>query len=398
MKIESSVELKKVHAKDIVEYLRKNKDCTKKLMTKELGFSFATISNICNELRERGYIREAVLDDVKVVGRNPMEISLNYENLLCLCLDLTVSESIRAAVMDYGRNMVYSEDFAYPGDSGAKQVVEVCREIYEQHILRKISPGQIIGVGVAVPGIFERKSRNIVSSEIEIFNDQPLKAMLEEALGKSVYIDNESNLCVLSRYRKADTYREEEDIIYIFADEGLGIGVVSGGTLVRGSGGYAPEICHMPIGNMRMKCHLCSSMGCVESDLRMEGYVEKYRLFAADSREKGEVPPKDIHTWEEFENLAAKGDDTARKVLEENGEIFGKLLSVLNNMFNPDCIYIGGKTASVIKDRLEGSMRQVRARLLAADYVLPRLCLDSDSGTTALKGASEMVFAQWMPL
>ena len=67
-------------------------------------------------------------------------------------------------------------------------------------------------------------------------------------------------------------------------------------------------------------------------------------------------------------------------------------------MFNPDCIYIGGKTAGVIKDRLEDSMRQVRSRLLAADYVLPRLCLDSDSGTTALKGASEMVFAQWMPL
>ena len=36
MKVDSSVELKKVHAKEIINYLKRNKSCTKKVMAEEL--------------------------------------------------------------------------------------------------------------------------------------------------------------------------------------------------------------------------------------------------------------------------------------------------------------------------------------------------------------------------
>lgn len=45
-----------------------------------------------------------------------------------------------------------------------------------------------------------------------------------------------------------------------------------------------------------MKCHLCGNYGCVESDLRIQGYVEKYRLYAG----------KELKSYGEFLNLIKK--------------------------------------------------------------------------------------------
>lgn len=388
MKVDSSVELKKIHAKEIIDYLKRSESCTKKIMAEELYLSFATVSNICNEMREKGYLKETALDDTKVVGRTPKGISLNVDNLMSLCFDMTRFGVIRAAVIDYSGRVAYDDKFTYEQEGDIECVIKACKDIYENEIQRQFSVEQIVGVGIAVPGIFEKKTHNIVSSEIELFNNQPMKAMLSKALNKTVYMDNESNLCVMSEYMRENIYKNQENIVYLFADEGLGIGVIANGKLICGSGGYAPEICHMPIGNMKMKCHLCSSMGCVESDLRIMGYVEKYNLYTE----------KKIHTYDEFLKCSVTGDISAVRVLEENAEILGRLLSVLNNIFDPDCIYIGGETVGLLQKRLDKSMEQVTSRMLVQENVLPEIKIDEDCSATVLYGAAEMVFSQWMPL
>lgn len=388
MKIDSSVELKRVHAKEMLEYLRKKPNTMKKIMAEELNLSFATVSNLSNEMREMGFLKENVLGDTKVVGRTPKGISLAYENLLSLCFDMTRYKKIRACVIDYGSSLVFDESFSYQADSTIEGVMDLCLRIYEEHILKQFSRNQIIGVGVAVPGIFEKHTHHIVSSEIEMFNNQPMKAMLSEKLKQTVYIDNESNLCVMSRYMQNAAERNQENLIYIYADEGLGIGVVANGNLIRGAGGYAPEICHIPIGNPKIQCHLCGNYGCVESDLRVEGYLNKYRAYSDGT----------IDSLEEFLVLVGRKEETALKVMEENAGIWGKLLSILNNMFNPDCIYIGGETTEAVKVCLEPAVKEMESRMLAPREMLPKICLDENSSTTVLKGAAEMVFSQWMPI
>lgn len=387
MKIDSAVELKKVHAREIIDILKKNKITTKKKITEDTGLSFATVSNICNEMREKGYIEELAADEEKVVGRTPKNIALKSENLLALCYDLTKNGVIQAAVIDYLSNILYEKDFTYPKDCHITQLVDICTDIYENSIRDRFKDDRIIGVGVAVPGIFEKKTRNIVSSEIEMFNNQPLKEMLAAALKKNVYIDNDSNLCVMSKYVMANEEALQEDVVYVFADEGLGIGVVANGKLLRGSGGYAPEICHMPIGNPLLTCHLCSSKGCVESDLRIMGYVEKYNLYS-------EIK---IDDYAEFQKQLEKEDVTALRVIDENTQIWGNLLSILNNIFNPSHIYIGGETITVIQRGMKKILHQIESRLLVADNAMSLIELDENCSETVLKGAAQMLFSQWMP-
>ena len=158
-------------------------------------------------MREKGYLEETALEDTKVVGRTPKGISLNYNNLMSLCFDLTRFGVIRVAVADYSTRVVYDDRFDYSQKSSILEVVQTCGSIYREQVLKRFSEDQIVGVGVAVPGIFEKKTHNIVSSEIELFNNQPMKEMLSKTLGKTVYIDNESNLCVMSEYMRENIYR-----------------------------------------------------------------------------------------------------------------------------------------------------------------------------------------------
>ena len=74
------------------------------------------------------------------------------------------------------------------------------------------------------------------------------------------------------------------------------------------------------------------------------------------------------------------------------------LLSILNNMFNPDCILIGGGTTETLKICLQTSIEEMKTRMLVAEEDLPQIYLDEESSTTMVKGASEMVFSKWMPI
>lgn len=388
MKIDSAVELKRMHAKKIIHILKMQNNMTKRKIMGDINLSFATVSNICNELREKGYLEEQPVDDTKAVGRTPKNILLKSENLLVLCYDLTKYGIIRVAVIDYLSKILYKEEYLYSKEYEITDLVEECTAIYEKHVLQRFQIEQIIGIGVAIPGIFEKRTHHIVSSEIDMFNNQPLKAMFEKKLHKTIYIDNDSNLCVMSKYVLSRHSNDmDQDVIYIFADEGLGIGVISNGMLIRGSGGYAPEICHMPIGNMQLTCHLCSNRGCVESDLRSMGFVEKFNLY---DKEK-------IQSFQQFIELSKEGNYITQNVIAENAEIWGKLLSVLNNIFNPGHIYLGGETISLMKTRFPQIMEQMKSKLLAKNNALPRIEEDINSSDTLLHGAAEMIFSQWVP-
>lgn len=387
MKIDSSVELKKAHVKEIIQYLRRNERSAKKKISEDLNLSFATVSNICNEMREKGYLEEVSLDEMKVVGRTPKGISLKEENLLSLCLDLTKPGKIKAAVVNYREEFLYKGSAIYEEDAKIEEFLKVFGNFYKKEILSRFRLEQIIGVGVAVPGIFEKSSHNIVSSEIEFFNNQPLKTMLARILKKDVYVDNDSNLCVMAKYQQEAAVGSVSDVVYLFADEGLGIGVVANGQQLCGSDGYAPEICHMPIGNQDLICHLCGNRGCVESDLGMQGYVKKYNIFGS----------KKLKKFDEFVTCLEKRDEIAERVMDENARICGKLLSILNNIFNPNCIYIGGETAYLLKEKQQQIYDEISSRLLTQSNVIPKILVDSDCEDTMLIGAAERVYFQWIP-
>ena len=387
MEASNSVEIKRLHAKKIWEYFRKHGECTKRQVAGETDLSFATVSNICNVFREKGYLIETQSSGEKTLGRIPTPLSIHAGRIVTVCFNLTKKGSILAAVLDAWHTFLYETCEPYDAEGTIEHVIDRCAEIYREKILPQFQEERIIGIGIAVPGIFETDTHHIVSSEIPLFNNQPMRDMFRDRLQKPVYIDNESNLCAAAMRQSGGEKQAVSDIVYVFADAGLGVGVVTGGALVTGAKGYAPEICHIPIGNPNLKCRLCGNYGCVESDLQMEGYIRKYNL-------NGDAG---IERFEAFAEALDAGDATARKVLEENIRIMGGLLSILNNMFNPAVIYIGGETSAFFAGAIERLCQAVETRAIAKERTMPQILVDENCGKTVLSGAAEMVLTRWVP-
>lgn len=73
------------------------------------------------------------------------------------------------------------------------------------------------------------------------------RARLEAAIGAPVRLENDVNLAALAEQRFG-VGRESRSLALVRCDEGVGVGIVLAGELLRGAHGYAGELGYVPVG------------------------------------------------------------------------------------------------------------------------------------------------------
>ncbi|MDQ1182761.1 ROK family transcriptional regulator [Rhodococcus sp. SORGH_AS_0301] len=117
-------------------------------------------------------------------------------------------------------------------------------------------------VCVAVPGLV-RSADGLVRVAPNLgWTDVPLGRLIGEAVGVRCIVANESDLGVVAEHTRGCA-RGVDDVVYLFAEFGVGAGILSAGSLLGGSGGYAGEVGHMRTAAGGGLCS-CGSNGCWE--------------------------------------------------------------------------------------------------------------------------------------
>ncbi len=391
MSIKNVIEIKRRNLKSIISYIRFKDDLTKKQIAKDLKLSFATVSNMCNELKLQGVVSEIDSKDLSI-GRTPKIIKLNYDQFYFLCIDFHMKDRVKLILLNLRNEIVIEYYYDFEQYCNINQFIAFCYEQFEEHILEKgIDKEKILGAGVAVSGILDKETDRITGSELELFQNQPLGSMLYEYFDMPVCIDNESNLCVIAArlYQTQEEYRD--NILYLYMAEGVGVGIISNGVLISGQRGYGAEICHIPIGSGDYRCRLCGHYGCVESDLSLYGFIAKFT--GRFSYDKTQV----FKLWEHYVKQLNHNENTACKVTRDNGIILGRLLSILVNLFDPGIIYIGGIVAEIFEKIEPYILEEIRNRIVVNGKREINIKPDTSKYTIAV-GAAEMVYDKWKPL
>lgn len=378
------LEIKRHNIKSIIDCLRFKDSSTKRQMAAETGLSFATVSNMCNLLLKANTIDELEETAEVSVGRSPKNIGLRVDSNSIVGIDLHHGGSVIINLYNLRCELTRATSFCYDVSINIAEFVEQLSRAYFEFIGGERA--EIIGVGVAVPGIFDIHTENIVASEIEIFEEQPLKKLLIEALKTNVYIENESNLCAveLSRSEKV------QNVIYIYLGEGVGVGILSGGKAIVGSNGYASEICHMPLGRLNQPCHLCKSDRCLQTDLSYHGFAAKFFDI--------EGAHNNLDGWREYLRSVAQASPKALAVAEENAEILGEAISVLTNLFDPELVAVGGIPRSLFDVMLPVIRQTNSRRRVVSTAPAPLYLYDGDCDATVIRGAAQMVYSRWFPV
>lgn len=125
-----------------------------------------------------------------------------------------------------------------------------------------ISMDDVVSVGVGTPGSVNKSNGYIEFANNLDFNQVPAKEMLEERIGKNVYLDNDANCAALGE-AVAGIGNGVENFVAVTLGTGVGSGIIVNGKIVVGVNYCAGEMGHTVICANGIPCN-CGRKGCWE--------------------------------------------------------------------------------------------------------------------------------------
>lgn len=206
-----------------------------------------------------------------------------------------------------------------------------------------LTPEQIRSVGVGVPGAVEIHSGAVLYTCNLPLRNVPLRKLFHRYLPYPLYVENDANCAALAEYY-AGAGKGSKRFVTITLGTGVGAGILHNGQIYHGANGMAGEVGHMSIVYHGEPCP-CGRRGC----------WERYASASALTRETKAAMQANKNTimWKMTQDIdhvnaklafdaAAKGDETARKVIDSWIEYVGVGIANVINTFEPEVICIGG--------------------------------------------------------
>jgi predicted NBD/HSP70 family sugar kinase len=248
------------------------------------------------------------------------------------------------------------------------------------------------GIGVVVPGVVDRRAGRVLAAPQLGWGEYELAAALEEATGYPVSIENAPMACALAHLWLGGNGATPEHFVYVTVADGVGVGVVANGQIVRGHGGTAGEFGHMPIVPDGPLCR-CGSRGCLEACTSNLATLARYLGYDFSDRENHRRLHDSQFTMEDLVARFRSGDVRAREALEETARYLGVGLAVLVNGLNPGRIFVGGEIAAAW-DLVEPILRAaIRARALTRAAGATPITPEPATEHPRLRGALALVVA-----
>lgn len=236
----------------------------------------------------------------------------------------------------------------------------------------------VAGIGVSCGGPLDSKKGLICSPpNLPGWDDIPIVEMLEGKFGIPTALENDANAGALAEWRYG-AGKGYSNVIFLTFGTGLGAGLILDSKLYSGTNDYGGEAGHIrleedgPIGyNKRGSFEgFCSGTGlaqmmgfellCLKEQIGEKEMLKKYK-------EPGKVTGKDVYDW------AQEEDPLALKVIQKSGEYFGKGLSILIDLLNPEVIVVGSMAVRLGDLLLEPARKVIEQEALPGAHSICKI-------------------------
>ncbi|PAE36766.1 ROK family transcriptional regulator [Bacillus sp. 7884-1] len=288
------------------------------------GLHKATVSSLVNELLEEALIFESGPGESSG-GRRPVILHFNKVAGYAVGIDIGVNY-VLCVLTDLNGNILIEKNQSVkrtPYPSIMTIIQSMIQSIIDEMPASRYG---IVGIGVGVPGIVNKQGSILLAPNLGWTNIQ-LKKDLEELFHVPIIIENEANAGAFGE-QQFGAGQDFQNIVYISAGIGIGVGIILNKELYQGKNGFSGEMGHMIIDLNGKPCS-CGSRGCWEAYASENALLE---LANSDSLES-------------LIELAENGDETAQKLFGEIGTYLGYGINNIINTFNPDQVILGNRLA-----------------------------------------------------
>ena len=198
------------------------------------------------------------------------------------------------------------------------------------------------GVGVVVPGMVDPALGRVLHAPTLAWRDVNLRDPLAAVLGIPVHIENSGKACALAQLwaTRSDVVASGNSV-FVSISDGVGVGVVVNGEVMRGRHNTAGEFGHVPLSIDGPRCS-CGATGCWEAYISNLATLSRY--FGRDlSDGRPREAEETTFTVEDLIARARAGDAKALAAVNSTARYLGLGLASIVNSIDPARIYIGGE-------------------------------------------------------
>jgi predicted NBD/HSP70 family sugar kinase len=214
-----------------------------------------------------------------------------------------------------------------------------------------------------------------------------LRELLESSVGLPVVLENAANACALAEVWFGRHPENVNNLVAVGVSEGIGVGLLLNGQLVRGANAMAGEFGHVTVDESGPPCR-CGKRGCWEryasNSATMQYYAEQ---AAARGGEAGSVA-----RYEDLVELALAGDRPAADAIDRQAEFLGQGLALLQTGLAPEVIVVFGEVTGAW-DRV-GPIAMAAVKRRSLPVATTRIVASDPSERPRLRGAVTLVVQQ----
>jgi predicted NBD/HSP70 family sugar kinase len=308
------------------------RETTRATIARECGLSAASAVNLVSELIADGLVEEK--GSVSSRGGRPIAI-LRPRADSAITIGADIGErGVAVEMFDLAMNRI---DREFSGgsekESPAKirtDLTDALNALRERHIDRWPT---LLGVGLGLPGLVETDDCGDQTLYAQSLGWSPIQIADLCDIGVPVFAENGATMQTRAElwYGAARGY---DHALVTLLGRGVGLGIVAGGKIARGSHSSAGEWGHIIIERNGRPCP-CGNRGCVEAYIGSDAILTAWKHRGGNFEGTG---------WRAIGALIADSESNpdAAAVLDDTIDYLGAALGSLVNLYNPDRIIIGG--------------------------------------------------------
>lgn len=248
----------------ILNYIKNNAPVSRTDIWQKMNLSRASVTQIIKQLMEQGFVFETGVGQSRG-GRKPCFLGFNENasnilvfnwHLKTLYLTDLNSNIIDSSVLAMPAN-IKPEDYAVKLDNSVKDIMKC----------HKLNTQKIMGIGLIMPGIIDVEKGIVLYSVEHNWRNVSLREMVEKSTGMKTIVETDGNMNVLGECICGDGRNIKDFVLFEIEEEGLGIGLILNGELLRGSNNMIGEIGHIKVSEFGLTCR-CGNEGCLESKIK----------------------------------------------------------------------------------------------------------------------------------
>jgi predicted NBD/HSP70 family sugar kinase len=344
--------LAKINERHLLRVIREHGPRSRADLVRETGLSAPTVSKAAASLLNARLLEEDKGNGT-ALGRPAPKLRLATDKVQVLGMVIDIG---RCSVVASGLDGELREERTRRFET-VDHYDELIDALVKRARVLMARPGvRTLAVGVTVPGLIDhRRNLDVLSPNLHVIDGRSPGRDLGERLNlECVMIQDQHALCMAERsFGKA---RGLDDFAILDVSSGVGLGVMSGGRIVRGHSGFAGEIGHITVAPNGVRCG-CGNRGCLET----------VASDTALARRVGQRLGRQIDI-DEIIRLARSGELDLEKDCKEVVAYLAIGLATVINVFNPSTLFIHGQLFDADDDLFARVLDQTSKRALAPSF------------------------------